>query len=106
MLCSQLTGTMFGCGLGGLCLIGNSSNASQSTKMRKCKNAGIATTTFPTAINLRVIELYELSFSCGEKLAFVLQLLQHSPNLCELKITASDNTVGGSKQLQAGSEDS
>ncbi|XP_019150425.1 PREDICTED: F-box/FBD/LRR-repeat protein At1g13570-like isoform X2 [Ipomoea nil] len=64
-----------------------------SANLLPCKNAGIATTTFPTAINLRVIELYELSFSCGEKLAFVLQLLQHSPNLCELKMTASDNCM-------------
>ncbi|XP_019150446.1 PREDICTED: F-box/FBD/LRR-repeat protein At1g13570-like isoform X2 [Ipomoea nil] len=53
-----------------------------------CKDAEIATVTFPTAINLRVIELYDLSVACAEQLAFVLQLLQHSPNLCELKITA------------------
>ncbi|XP_031122491.1 F-box/FBD/LRR-repeat protein At1g13570-like [Ipomoea triloba] len=61
-----------------------------SVNLLPCKNPEIATMTFPTAINLQVIELYELNVSCGEKLAFVLQLLQHSPNLCELKITASD----------------
>ncbi|XP_019149951.1 PREDICTED: F-box/FBD/LRR-repeat protein At1g13570-like [Ipomoea nil] len=56
----------------------------------QCKNAEIATVTFPTAINLQVIELYDLSVSCQEQLAFVLQLLQHSPNLCELKITLAN----------------
>ncbi|XP_019159692.1 PREDICTED: F-box/FBD/LRR-repeat protein At1g13570-like [Ipomoea nil] len=54
----------------------------------KCKNAEIATVTCPTAINLQVIELYQLSVSCGEQLAFVLQLLQSSPNLCKLNIVA------------------
>ncbi|XP_019150451.1 PREDICTED: F-box/FBD/LRR-repeat protein At1g13570-like isoform X2 [Ipomoea nil] len=73
--------------MGDLCLIGTSSKASQSTK---CDNAVIATVTFPTAINLQVIELHALSLSCQEHLAFVLQLLQHSPNLCELKITPED----------------
>ncbi|XP_019159682.1 PREDICTED: F-box/FBD/LRR-repeat protein At1g13570-like [Ipomoea nil] len=50
----------------------------------------IDTVTFPTAINLQVIELYNLNVSCQERLALVLQLLQHSPNLCELKITLAD----------------
>ncbi|XP_019150402.1 PREDICTED: F-box/FBD/LRR-repeat protein At1g13570-like [Ipomoea nil] len=53
-----------------------------------CKDAEIATVTFPTTINLQVIELYDLSVSCGEQLAFVLKLLQNSPNLCQLKIGA------------------
>ncbi|XP_019150026.1 PREDICTED: F-box/FBD/LRR-repeat protein At1g13570-like [Ipomoea nil] len=55
-----------------------------------CKDAEIATVTFPTAINLQVIELYDLSVSCAAQFAFVLQLLQNSPNLCQLKIMALD----------------
>ncbi|XP_031123454.1 F-box/FBD/LRR-repeat protein At1g13570-like isoform X2 [Ipomoea triloba] len=62
-----------------------------SANLLLCKNAEIATVTFPTAINLPVIELYDLSVSCQEQLTFVLQLLQHSPNLCELKIGVADD---------------
>ncbi|XP_019150405.1 PREDICTED: F-box/FBD/LRR-repeat protein At1g51370-like [Ipomoea nil] len=60
-----------------------------SANLLPCKSAEIATVTFPTAINLQVIELYDLSIACQERLAFVMQL-QHSPNLCELKIGLTD----------------
>ncbi|XP_031123456.1 uncharacterized protein LOC116026141 [Ipomoea triloba] len=39
---------------------------------------------FPTAINLQVMKLYELSFCCGKQITVAMQLLQKCPNLCEL----------------------
>ncbi|XP_019150473.1 PREDICTED: F-box/FBD/LRR-repeat protein At1g13570-like isoform X1 [Ipomoea nil] len=44
---------------------------------------------FPTAINLQVIKLYSLKFANEKQLKGVLQLLQKSPNLCELDITGT-----------------
>ncbi|XP_019176009.1 PREDICTED: F-box/FBD/LRR-repeat protein At1g13570-like [Ipomoea nil] len=44
---------------------------------------------FPTAINLQVIKLYSLEFAIEKELEVVLQLLQKSPNLCELEITGA-----------------
>ncbi|XP_031123603.1 uncharacterized protein LOC116026258 [Ipomoea triloba] len=43
---------------------------------------------FPTAINLRVLKLYELDFRCRKQLIISMQLLQKCPNLCELWIMA------------------
>ncbi|XP_019175996.1 PREDICTED: F-box/FBD/LRR-repeat protein At1g13570-like [Ipomoea nil] len=44
---------------------------------------------FPTAINLQVIKLYSLEFAVEKELEVVLQLLQKSPNLCELHFTGA-----------------
>ncbi|XP_019174285.1 PREDICTED: uncharacterized protein LOC109169853 [Ipomoea nil] len=44
---------------------------------------------FPTAINMQVIKLDSLEFSIEKQLKGVLQLLQKSPNLCELDITGA-----------------
>ncbi|XP_019150427.1 PREDICTED: F-box/FBD/LRR-repeat protein At1g13570-like isoform X2 [Ipomoea nil] len=41
---------------------------------------------FPTAINLQVIKLHSFDFANEKQLMGVLQLLQKSPNLCELDI--------------------
>ncbi|XP_019159764.1 PREDICTED: F-box/FBD/LRR-repeat protein At1g13570-like [Ipomoea nil] len=43
---------------------------------------------FPTAINLQVIKLNSMKFANEKQLMGVLKLLQISPNLCELDITA------------------
>ncbi|XP_031122983.1 F-box/FBD/LRR-repeat protein At1g13570-like [Ipomoea triloba] len=45
---------------------------------------------FPTAINLRVLKLYELKFHCRKQLIVSMQLLQKCPNLCELWIMAKE----------------
>ncbi|XP_019150421.1 PREDICTED: F-box/FBD/LRR-repeat protein At1g13570-like [Ipomoea nil] len=42
--------------------------------------------TFPIAINLQVMKLYDLNFGCWKQLAFVMQLLTKCPNLCELHV--------------------
>ncbi|XP_031121939.1 F-box/FBD/LRR-repeat protein At1g13570-like isoform X3 [Ipomoea triloba] len=43
---------------------------------------------FPTAINLQVIKLDSINFANEKQVMGVLKLLQKSPNLCELHITA------------------
>ncbi|XP_031122005.1 F-box/FBD/LRR-repeat protein At1g13570-like [Ipomoea triloba] len=45
---------------------------------------------FPTAINLQVLKLHSFEFASEKHLKGVLQLLQKSPNLCELEITGYD----------------
>ncbi|XP_031121014.1 F-box/FBD/LRR-repeat protein At1g13570-like [Ipomoea triloba] len=46
---------------------------------------------FPTAINLRVLKLYELKFGYHRKqLISSMQLLQKCPNLCELQILGDE----------------
>ncbi|XP_031122964.1 F-box/FBD/LRR-repeat protein At1g13570-like [Ipomoea triloba] len=60
---------------------------------------------FPTAINLRVLKLYELDFSCQKQLIVSMQLLQKCPNLCELWIMADefnrkDDQEGASRLLE------
>ncbi|XP_031121629.1 putative F-box/FBD/LRR-repeat protein At2g05300 isoform X5 [Ipomoea triloba] len=47
---------------------------------------------FPTAINLQVMKLYELSFGCGKQLTVAMQLLQKCPNLCELGIMVEEES--------------
>ncbi|XP_031121017.1 F-box/FBD/LRR-repeat protein At1g13570-like [Ipomoea triloba] len=42
-----------------------------------------------TAINLQVMELHDLSFSCELQISTAMTLLQKSPNLCELGIGAA-----------------
>ncbi|XP_019150474.1 PREDICTED: F-box/FBD/LRR-repeat protein At1g13570-like isoform X2 [Ipomoea nil] len=56
---------------------------------------------FPTAINLQVIKLYSLKFANEKQLKGVLQLLQKSPNLCELDITGicSDGDIQAASTL-------
>ncbi|XP_031121022.1 uncharacterized protein LOC116024272 [Ipomoea triloba] len=41
-----------------------------------------------TAINLQIMELHHLRFSCEKQIATAMALLQKSPNLCELGIRA------------------
>ncbi|XP_031120903.1 F-box/FBD/LRR-repeat protein At1g13570-like [Ipomoea triloba] len=43
---------------------------------------------FATTINLQVLGLYELRFSCAKQLTTAMQLLQKCPNVCELGIRA------------------
>ncbi|XP_031123435.1 F-box/LRR-repeat protein At1g55660-like [Ipomoea triloba] len=50
----------------------------------KCMNVSM----FSTAINLRVLKLYELDFGCRRQLIVSMVLLQKCPNLCELRIMA------------------
>jgi len=52
--------------------------------LKNWRDAEVAS--FPTAINLQVIKLDCLEFAYGKQLKGVLQLLQKSPNLCELDI--------------------
>ncbi|XP_031121086.1 F-box/FBD/LRR-repeat protein At1g13570-like [Ipomoea triloba] len=44
----------------------------------------------PTAINLRVLKVYELDFGCWNQFLVSMQLLQKCPNLCELWIMADE----------------
>lgn len=48
----------------------------------------LATSMFPTAINLQVLKLYRLNFADEMEFTVALQLLKKSPNLCELEIRA------------------
>ncbi|XP_019176043.1 PREDICTED: F-box/FBD/LRR-repeat protein At1g13570-like [Ipomoea nil] len=56
---------------------------------------------FPTAINLQVIELHSFKFADEKQLMGILQLLQKSPNLCELAITGtcSDDDIEAASTL-------
>ncbi|XP_031123402.1 F-box/FBD/LRR-repeat protein At1g13570-like [Ipomoea triloba] len=56
---------------------------------------------FPTAINLQVIKLDPFDFANEKQLRGVLQLLQKSPNLCELDINAacSDDDIAAPSRL-------
>ncbi|XP_031121626.1 F-box/FBD/LRR-repeat protein At1g13570-like isoform X2 [Ipomoea triloba] len=54
---------------------------------------------FPTAINLQVMKLYELSFGCGKQLTVAMQLLQKCPNLCELGIMVEEESWGDDKEV-------
>ncbi|XP_019159771.1 PREDICTED: F-box/FBD/LRR-repeat protein At1g13570-like [Ipomoea nil] len=50
--------------------------------------SGMDVSVFPTAINLQVMKLYQLSFGFWKHCVVAMQLLQKCPNLCELRIIA------------------
>ncbi|XP_031120898.1 F-box/FBD/LRR-repeat protein At1g13570-like [Ipomoea triloba] len=57
-----------------------------------------AVPTFPTAVNLQVMKLYELSFGCGKQLTLAMKLIQKCPNLCELGIMAEESSWRDDKE--------
>ncbi|XP_019150386.1 PREDICTED: uncharacterized protein LOC109147208 [Ipomoea nil] len=68
------------------------------------KPVAAAVPKFPTAVNLQVMKLYELSFGCGKQLTVAMQLIQKCPNLCELGINAKkvDQSTCKRQYLQSG----
>ncbi|XP_031123073.1 F-box/FBD/LRR-repeat protein At1g13570-like isoform X2 [Ipomoea triloba] len=62
------------------------------------KPVAAAVPTFPTALNLQVMKLYELSFGCGKQLTVAMQLIKKCPNLCELGIMAEKSSWRDDKE--------
>ncbi|XP_019188349.1 PREDICTED: uncharacterized protein LOC109182652 [Ipomoea nil] len=64
-----------------------------SFTVSKINDVAVATQAFPTARNLQVITIYDLNFGRGKQITSALELLQRSPNLCELEIIIETDTL-------------